>query len=166
MLLLLRSGSQGTIPSNDDDEVDLKTVLSKKLGQVLLSELIEASMQHEIIPLDDNNPEDKEPLRTTSTEGVPQFSFVKGTVKRKDIESMEFGTENKEGNLFLLMGVRLRDGRLIVSRVRAVDSDKAHSQTTHFSFKLPFESILERLKPNELTIVVPPVIAKWKLKGA
>ena len=73
----------------------------------------------------------------------------------------------REGTSYLLLGVRLRKGkRILVGGDRAVDSDKVHSQTTRFSFKLPTESAWERLKPNELTLKFPPLTAKWNLKGA
>ena len=85
----------------------------------------------------------------------------------KDMDTIEFITENKERNLHLLLGVRLRNGKLrLGGGVRTVDLDKVHSQTTRFSFKLPTESAWERLKPNELTLKFPPLTAKWNLKGA
>jgi len=47
----------------------------------------------------------------------------------------------REGTSYLLLGVRLRNGkRILVGGDRAVDSDKVHSQTIRFSFKLPTES--------------------------
>jgi len=36
---------------------------------------------------------------------VPQFSFVRGTVKMKEIDAIEVIIENKGRNLYLLLGV-------------------------------------------------------------
>ena len=92
-------------------KVDLKAVfkLPRKLGQVSLFELIETSIQYEATPLDDDNSAGKEVLRTTSIAGVPQFSFAKGTVKMKDMDTIEFITENKERNLHLLLGRQIEE---------------------------------------------------------
>ncbi len=94
---------------------------------------------------------------------MPEFSFVKGIVKVKDIESIEVITENKEGNLYLLLGIKLRNGKTrLAGGVRAVDSDKVHPQTTRFSFRLPSEKAWKIHKPSELTINLGLASVTWK----
>ena len=88
---------------------------------------------------------------------MPQFSVSKGTLKLKDIESIEILSERIDDNIYLHSEVKLKSGKSRqIGGLRLANEMEAHPPKHLVSFKLPndrtWQSAFDKLKPDELQL--------------
>ena len=93
------------------------------------------------------------------------FSFNKGTIKLKDIDTIEISTEKNEYGIFLWLDAKLKNGKTrVIGGMRLDDEEKIHPKRRVTAVKLPSDKDWSSLKPDELTLNFGIVKAKWSKK--
>jgi hypothetical protein len=93
------------------------------------------------------------------------FWVANGLLKLKDVDRVVVSTERvQDGTPFVLMALKMRDGKVWEIGGTAVNNlpEKPYPRKELFSFKLPEEKAWRVSKPDELTINLGVVKAKWK----
>ena len=93
------------------------------------------------------------------------FSFVKGTIRLKDIDTIEILTERNEYGIYLFLDAKLKNGKTRqIGGMRLHDEEKIHPKRRVTAVKLPSDKDWSSLKPDELTLNFGVVKATWSKK--
>ena len=94
------------------------------------------------------------------------FSFNKGTIKLKEIDTIEVLSEKNEYGVYLFLEAKLKNGETRgIGGVRLYHEEKPHPKRYVVAVKLPSDKDWSSLKPDELTVNLGVVKATWSRKA-